>query len=225
MVNTSLIQYRALLARQLSLHQQQQKRLARRIHDELSQKLTLLSLQLSLALSREKSATEWEQQCREWSSLALELGQSVRQVMNELQPRILDEFGLAAALGWFVNSCPDTIKCRLLVPEAPVALPPAAANELFSICRDIFNDVFVSNGITEVTIALEQTDESVRLRLRTNQKNPELTSLISKALDALSVHERMFCVDGSIETQDDTTDGLSVTLSLPVSRQPVSHAA
>jgi len=225
MVHTSLIQSRALLARQQLLHQHQHKRLARRIHDEISQHLTLLSLQLSLALADSKLSAHWEQQCQQWSSMVLELGQSLRSIMNELQPRILDEFGLAAALQWFAHSGPKGLECHLLLPEAPVALPPAAANELFALCRDIVNEVFASNGITEVTIAVEPTDEMLRLHLRTNQKNPEMASLASKALDALSVHERMFCVDGTVEIQQDPAKSLTITLSLPVGRQPVAHAA
>jgi len=225
MIHTALIQSRALLARQQLLHQHQHKRLARRIHDEISQQLTLLSLQLSLALSDSKTPAHWEQQCQQWSSMVLELGQNLRGIMNELQPRILDEFGLAAALQWFVQSSPRRIKCHLHLPEAPAALPPAAATELFAICRDIVNEFFAPNGITEATIAVEQTHQMLHLHLRTNQKNPELASLASKALDALSVHERLFCLDGFVEIQQDPVKGVAITLSLPVNRQPVAHAA
>jgi signal transduction histidine kinase len=225
MVHTTLIQSRALLARQQLLHQHQHKRLARRIHDEISQQLTLLSLQLSLALSESKSPALWEEQCQQWSSMVLELGQNLRGIMNELQPRILDEFGLAAALQWFVQSCPKRVKCHLHLPEAPVALLPAAANELFAVCRDIVNEVFASNGITEATIAVEKKDEVLRVHLCCNQSNPELPSVISKALDALSVHERLLCLDGSVEINQDPVKGVAITLSLPMSRQPVAHAA
>jgi signal transduction histidine kinase len=225
MDHTALIQSRALLARQQLLHQHQHKRLARRIHDEISQQLTLLSLQLSLALTDSKTQAKWEQQCQQWSSLVLKLGQNLRGIMNELQPRILDEFGLTAALQWFVQSCPKGIELHLLLPAAPAALAPAAANELFALCRDIVNEIFAPNGITEATLAMEQTNEVIRLHLRTDQKNPELVSLASQALDDLSVHERLFCVDGSVEIQQDPAKGLAITLSLPVSRQPVSHEA
>jgi signal transduction histidine kinase len=225
MVNSSLIQYRALLARQQLLHQQQHKRLARRIHDEISQQMTLLSLQLSLALSDPRSQANWAQNCKQWSELVLNLGQNLRNIINELQPRVLDELGLAAALQWYVHSCPKGIHCKLLLPEAPVALPPIAANELFAICRDIVSEIFGPNGITEATFELEQTQDLVHLHLRTDQQNPALAPLIAQALDALSIHERLFCLDGSIETHQDPAKGLAITLSMPVSRQAVSRAA
>jgi signal transduction histidine kinase len=50
-MNTSRLQLRALLARRQRLTEEQHARLARRIHDEISQKLTLLALQMSLETS------------------------------------------------------------------------------------------------------------------------------------------------------------------------------
>jgi len=225
MVDSSLIQSRALLARQQLLQQQQHKRLARRIHDDISQKMTLLSLQLSLALSDSKSQANWTQNCTQWSALVLDLGQNLRNILNELQPRILDEFGFVAALQWYVHSGPKGIHCKLLLPEAPVSLPPIAANELFAICRDIVGEVFGPHGITEAILAVEQADDLVHLHLRTSQQNPALTPLISQALDALSIHERLFCLDGSLQTHQDPAQGLAISISVPASRQAASQAA
>jgi signal transduction histidine kinase len=165
------------------------------------------------------------QNCQQWSDMVLDLGQHLRSIINELQPRILDELGFAATLQWYTNSSPKGILCKLLLPEAPVLLPPLAANELFAICRDIVSEIFGPNGITEATFALEQTHDLVHLHLRAEQQNSALTPLISKALDALSIHERLFCLDGSIQTHQDPAKGLNITLSMPASRQAVSQAA
>lgn len=225
MVDSSLIQARVLLARQQLLHQQQHKRLARKIHDDISQHLTLLSLQLALAQSDPKVPANWAQNCKNWSNLVLAVGQNLRNIINEIQPRILDDLGLGAALERYLQSCPHGLQCQLLLPEQPVVLPPAAANELFAICRDVINEVFAPNGITAAVVVLEQSHDLFRLHLRVHEKNQTLAPLASKALDALSVRERLFCVDGSLETRQDPAEGFAITLSLPVSREAVSHAA
>src|SRR5208282_3025512 len=113
MHNSSLIQSRALLARQQLLQQQQQQRLARRMHDDISQNLTLLSLQLSLALMNPAPPEDWPQTCKQWSDIVLDLGQKIRDIVNELQPRILDDFGLAAALQRYAQSSPSGLACQL----------------------------------------------------------------------------------------------------------------
>lgn len=225
MVNTSLNQFRALMARQQLLQQQQHKRLGRRIHDDVSQHLTLLSLQLSLALSDEKPPANWHQTCQQWSDIVLELGQNLRTIMNELQPRVIDDLGLGAALQWYAQSTPNGVRCKLLLPHQPAVLPASSADEIFAICRDLVSEFLAPNGVTEATIALEQTNNQLRLHLRVNEKNPALASLAAKALDALSIHERLFCVDGRVEVHEDSVKGLLITLSLPTSRPPVSRAA
>jgi signal transduction histidine kinase len=225
MVNTSLNQYRALMARQQLLHQQQHKRLSRRIHDEVSQQLTLLSLQLSLARTEEDPPANWGHMCQQWAGLVLELGQNLRIIINELQPRIMDDLGLGAALQWYAHSNPKGVHCALVLPHQPANLPASAANELFSICRDIVNEFLAPNGIKETTITLEQTEEMVRLQVRVSETNAALATTASKVLDALSANERMFCVDGGVEIQEDAVKGLEINLTIPASRQPVSHAA
>jgi signal transduction histidine kinase len=225
MVQTSLIQSRALLARQQLIHQQQHKRLARRIHDDISQQLTLLHLQLSLASTDTKPPANWALACKQWADMVLELGQNLRNIINELQPRILDELGLGAALQWYVHSCPGGVNCKLVLPAEQLALAPSAAGELFAICRDIVSEVFVPNSITEASIVVEQTTEVVRLHLSTRQKAATLWPMASKALDGLSIHERLFCLDGSVETRQEPAGEFAVSLSMPANRQPVSNAA
>src|SRR5271157_4875705 len=162
MVNTSHIQARALLARQQLLNQQHHKRLAARIHDEISQKMTLLALQLSLAASENSPPSNRAAKCKDWAGLVMELGQAVREITNELQPCILDEFGLAAALRWFAQSSARDVCCTVIAPNEGISLAPFAANELFGICREIVMDILVP-VVARVEIELEQKDGTVRL--------------------------------------------------------------
>ena len=106
MVDSSLIQFRALLARQHALQRKQHKRLARRIHDEVSQKLTLLALRLSMAGLDHNPPPNWSQKCQEWNGMVVDLGTILRDICNELRPPILDDLGLVAALQCFCDSRP-----------------------------------------------------------------------------------------------------------------------
>jgi signal transduction histidine kinase len=219
MVNTSLPEVRALLARQQSLNQQQHKRLARRIHDDISQKMTLLSLQLSLAASEDSPPASWAGDCQDWAGLVMELGQSIREITNELQPRILDEFGLASALRGFMQSSPASrICCILIAPNEDISLPPFTANELFAICREIVADILVPAGVPRVEIELEQKEEAVVLHVRANDSRPGQESMTEKALDAVAVHERLLCLDGTAEFYPATDAGFVLTLSVPAGR-------
>jgi signal transduction histidine kinase len=225
MFNTSLNQFRALLARQQSLQQQHHKRIARRLHDDVSQRLTLLSLQLSLAMLDQAPPENWAQKCKEWNKMTLELGGILRDVTNELRPRILDDVGLVAALQWFANSCPKGILFELTTPDQPVMLQPVAANEVFTLCREIVDDIFAPCGVTGVAVELEQAPNLVRLQLRVQSTRLGSTPLTTQALDALSIHERLMCLDGNAAIDEHPGKGFTVTLFLQASRHDMPSAA
>jgi two-component system, NarL family, sensor histidine kinase UhpB len=225
MLNSSFIQFRALLARQQLLQQQHHRRLARRVHDDVSQKLTMMALQLSLAALGEKPPANWAQKCQDWNSLVLEVGTVLRDISNELRPRILDDLGLIAALQWFASGRPEGISCQLTAPAEAVVMPPVAANEVFALCREIVADVFAPNGVTQMRIELEHAASLLRLRLRVQAAKPDVDPLTIQSLDALSIYERMACLDGAAEVNPQPGTGFAVTLSVPSARQPVCAAA
>lgn len=225
MVNTSLIQFRALLARQHALQQQHHHCLARKIHDDVNQTLTLLALQLSLATLEQGPPTNWSKKCQDWNRKIMELGEVMREISNELRPRVLDDLGLVAALQWFASSNPAGIACQLIAKAEPVALPPYANNELFSLCREIVTDVFAPNGVTEMAIELQQSADLLRLQLAVHTVKPGSEPLTFQALDGLSIHERLACIDGSAVVDQQLDSGFAVTLSVQSARRAVCSAA
>jgi signal transduction histidine kinase len=212
MHNSHSIEFRALLVQQQSLQQQQRKRLARKIHDQVSQKLTLLSLQLSLALLDQKPPANWAQKCKDWNTTALELGAILREITGELRPRILDDNGLVDALEWFSNSCPKGICCQFARPNAEVTLPAAASNEVFALCREIVTDFFAPSGVTQIRIELEETNHWLRLRLVVLVTKADSLPIAVHGLDPLFMQDRLTCVDGNAEVDAQPGKGFSVTL-------------
>jgi signal transduction histidine kinase len=93
MANTTLTRAEEILEHQQALLGRQTKRLARRIHDDVSQKMTLLSLQLSLAGADEAAPADWAKSCQAWSDMVMELGQTIREITGELRASIVDESG------------------------------------------------------------------------------------------------------------------------------------
>jgi signal transduction histidine kinase len=225
MVDSSLIQFRALLARQHSFQQKQHRRLARRIHDDVSQKLTLLALRLSMAGLEKNPPANWHQKCQEWNDMVVDLGSVLRDICDELRPPILDDLGLVAALQWFADSRPQGIVCHVTIPDEPVTLPHFAANELFALCREIVTDVFAAFGVTEMSIDMEQLDGLLQLQLRAQSIKPSSDPMTFHALDPLSVHERLACIDGAAVIEQREGEDFAVTLSVRTAHQAVCTAA
>jgi signal transduction histidine kinase len=217
-VSTSQIQTRALLERQQLLNEQQHRRLARKIHDEISQKMTLLTLQLSLLSSESGPPLNWADHCNDWTRLVMELGQSIREITSELQPRILDEFGLASALRWFAQCSAGDICCAFHGLDVNISLAPFVANELFGICREIVADILVPARAARVDVELEEKEGMVRLQLRASDPRPGLELITEKELAAIAVHDRLLCLDGTAELSHSARAGSVVTLTVPARR-------
>jgi two-component system NarL family sensor kinase len=178
-----------------------------------------------MAALNQNPPADWSQKCNEWNSMIVELGAVLREITDELRPRILDDLGLVAALQCFASSRPQGISCHLAIPDEPVTLPPFAANELFSICREIVAEVFAPTGVTGMSIELDQTDGLVRLQLRVQTTQPGSEPLTFQALDPLSVHERLACVDGAAVIEQRQGREFAVTLSVRAARHSVCTAA
>ena len=94
---------RFLTQRLITVGEEQRKRLARDIHDELGQTLTALRFVLdALEISLDGSLEAQKQKCREALSLVEQTGNSVRTILFELRPSVLDDLGLVPALQSYI---------------------------------------------------------------------------------------------------------------------------
>src|SRR5437016_7982633 len=88
-LKTSKEQLRLLLAKVESAHDTEKARFARTLHDDLSQKLTVLLIELSLLEKAFPEGTSEANKITELSNLVSSISQSVRQMTNELRLKIL----------------------------------------------------------------------------------------------------------------------------------------
>jgi len=97
-LNNSREELRQLTRYQQTLREEEQKRIAREIHDELGQMLT--GLKLDIHLLKKKVGAGMPTDLDELSSSVDETIVSVRRIASELRPSILDDFGLIPAIEW-----------------------------------------------------------------------------------------------------------------------------
>lgn len=101
-----------LSRRLLAVDEEQRKRLARELHDQLGQTLTLLSLHLQ----RAQRVDDDEQPLAEALELADETLEQVRSLSLQLRPPMLDDLGLLPALAWLLNRYERLFATKLVVP-------------------------------------------------------------------------------------------------------------
>src|SRR5437867_2880401 len=146
---TSSAQLRAVSARLLAALEAEKTRIALLLHNDLAQKLTAMAIELAL-LDSSLNETEkklppqiLQRKIETLNQLTEGMIQSVRRIESELRPKVLDEFGLAAALEWQSRAFQQDsgIQCEFsAVPETIVA-DSNLSTEVFRWFQEILSNV------------------------------------------------------------------------------------
>jgi two-component system sensor histidine kinase UhpB len=91
----------------------------------------------------------------------------IRDVMTDLRPPLLDEYGLVAALGWYARKFEQRtgIKTKVSDDEKPEGFPPPMALILFRIAQEALNNVAKHAKAQNVSIQLKNQDGNICLSI------------------------------------------------------------
>jgi PAS domain S-box-containing protein len=154
-------QVRLLSARLANVQEAERKRLSQELHDRVGQTVTALSIKLAAerdvrAGARDKPAVERLNQCLQ---LMNELGRHVEDVMAELHPPVLDDYGIAAALNWYARESCRRLELQVQITEIGTTrrLPPESELALFRIAQEALTNVVrhAQAGVVTITIAFQ----------------------------------------------------------------------
>jgi len=157
---------RALAARLTEVRETERQRLARELHDQVGQNLTALGINLNIVKSQmpEEAAPVLS---RLDDSLALveQTAERIRDVMANLRPPVLDDYGLVAALHWYGERFAQRTGIAIGVEgEEPVPrLAARVENGLFRIAQEALTNVVKHAQATRVTVTVEVDSGTLRL--------------------------------------------------------------
>jgi len=153
--------------RLIVLDEDLRKDLAAELHDGIAQLMTALGLNLAnigALLPREPGA-KLLHLLADSRKLTREMGRAVRDLMSELRPVLLDEFGLCAGLRWHAEQYAKRTGIAVSV-EIPPEFPRLAAkteSALFRICLEALANVSKHADAARVKIELRCQGDAVRL--------------------------------------------------------------
>lgn len=166
---------RALTKRLAEIQELERTALARELHDQVDQYLTGLDLNLNIIhgqLSGVSAPTKQLIQLRLDDSLALvaEMAERVRDLMGELVPPVLDDYGLVAALEWYGNKFASRVGFTFTVQgQEPVPrLATAVEHVLFRITQEALTNVAKHTHASNVTLTLKTVNNTVQLVIADN---------------------------------------------------------
>jgi len=158
----------AIVSRRVVQVQEAERRaLASQLHDLVGQKLTALSINLNIVRSQllPRQMTQIGSRLDDSLKMVEETTESIRDVMTELRPAVLDDFGLAPALRWYALQFTQRTGVATSLVEQGNArrLAPAAEHALFRMAQNALANLAKHAQADEAVITLRTTPDSIGL--------------------------------------------------------------
>jgi PAS domain S-box-containing protein len=214
-----------LSARLITAQEEERSRIARELHDDLSQRLALLAIGLhELSQKPPKSKLEITASLRNLGERTNEIASDVHRLSSRLHPSILVRVGLVAAIRSLCNEIKQHgVDATLRYRDVPEALPNDVSMCLFRIAQEALANVVKHSGATQAEIELVGSVDHVRMRIADSGRGFDPTANDYRAgLGLLSMKERMRLVGGQFSIQNHEGTEITVDVPLPPAHQTMS---
>ena len=160
-------QMRAMSGRVIYAQEEERQRIARELHDDTGQLLTLLLIRLKM-LESQPGAEPLESQIAELRGLVSGAIDRVRQLALNLRPPSLDQLGLLPALRSLVSTytANTRIAVKLELPREPVRLSPERTIAVYRIAQEALTNIAKHAGAHTVVMAVQIAGDGLELHVR-----------------------------------------------------------
>jgi PAS domain S-box-containing protein len=166
LVELRTLELQKLSGELLRVQDEERRRMARTLHDELGQELVALKLELDTLRNGGSAENKNLLQAAELASSAL---QKVRNMSYLLHPPLLDESGLLPALHWYFEGLQSRGQLRIVFEYKPVTfprLPREIETAIFRVIQESLTNIYRHSESEDARIELIQDSDSVTVRVR-----------------------------------------------------------
>jgi PAS domain S-box-containing protein len=225
-LNSSYKAIRKLTSHLQNAREEERTHIAREIHDELGQQLTVLKMDVSWLTKKIKQleSQQLNDKAAEIVQMLNDTVNTVRRISSDLRPVLLDDLGLAAALEWHLAEFGKRsgIKTEFFTLESPIAIPRTTATGLFRIYQESITNIARHSEATEVMVELFIEDKVVTMAISDNGKGFDVTSVgRKKTLGVLGMQERTVMMGGTFRIKRNPGKGMKVEVHVPVLQDEV----
>jgi len=215
-------QLRELGAYREGAREDERKRIARELHDELGQSLTALRMQAALLRVRYGAEVPGlTEQVRLMTELVDRTIGVVRNVATTLHPTVL-ELGVGSALEWLVDEFRQHsgIDCSLTLALQERQLSEEQAIAVFRIVQESLTNVARHADATETAVTLHCSASHCRLQIDDNGRGFEPAQRRTNSFGLLGIRERVLSLDGQLAVSSRAGGPTSITVTLPLAAAP-----
>jgi signal transduction histidine kinase len=216
-------QLQAMSRRLVDIQESERRQLARELHDRVGQNLTALSISLDILKTQigQNGNEPFRHRLDDAAALLESTAGSIENVMSELRPPMLDDYGLLPALQWYASefSSRTGIEVAVRGSEQTGRLAQAIEISLFRIVQEALNNVAKHAHAAQVNISLEREGSRYALSVSDDGVGlpaaPPATARHRHGLGMVTMRERTQAVGGEFEIGPAAGRGTRVVVRVP----------
>jgi len=214
-----------LSRRLVEVQETERRHIARELHDEIGQALTVMQLNLQVMLES-PYADGLTLRLNENLKVIERLLEQVQDISLNLRPSILDDLGLQPALHWYTGRQAALLELKIGFQSDPLdqRLDPVIETECFRVAQEALTNVARHAQAKAVTVELRREDGQLHLRVRDDGVGFDVAATREKAvrgasLGLLSMEERASLAGGRLEFNSIRGRGTEVHAWFPLKWQ------
>lgn len=217
--------------RRLSSHlntvrEEERIRIAREMHDELGSMLTAFSLELNALLHRYKAEPILNQRLQDMLVLSNDAMESLRRILSDLRPGVLDHLGLWAAAEHLLREVGQRSGLKVVISIAPelesVRLSRQVETAFYRILQEALNNTLKHAHATSVSVGAWKNDTTIHLSIRDDGVG--LPAIEDRSITwtgnqsgfgLLGIEERVWDMGGRCSIVGNPGQGVIIDIELP----------
>ena len=219
--------YQTLLQHALTAQEEERKRIARELHDETSQALTSLTLNLQAAITKAEidgvEDADFIGKLRKIQSLAVHTQNEISKLMKELRPTLLDELGLPAAISRYAKDSLESLGTKVFTEFEGVEerLPTEVEVTLFRIAQGTVGNILEHAEAKNVSISLECNASECVLEVNDDGKGFDVNKITrvdkgGRGAGLFTMKERARLIGGACNIRSQPGKGTRIAVKIPL---------
>jgi two-component system CheB/CheR fusion protein len=221
-------QLRTLTAGLVEAQEEERRRVSRELHDDISQRLAALAIQLEvLHQARGTSAEELRGKLGELRKQMEVLSEDLRRTARNLHPFALTHLGLGAALRSYCEEFSNLrqFKVRFTARALPATIPPGVALCVYRVVQEALGNVAKHAGAKRAAVSLSASGHALHVAIRDDGHGFDLDHAKGKGLGLISMEERVRHLGGTFSIAPKPGDGTRIEVRIPFETEPPKLAA
>jgi signal transduction histidine kinase len=209
----------------LTAQENERRRIAHELHDELGQSMAALKLQIG-SVERRLTGTSLEnlgEECRDIRQYINEIIENMRRLSKDLSPAVIDDLGLEAAIEYLVGNFAKLHKMHYILdlPDINPFFSQESQRLIYRIIQEALTNIGKHAQASNIAIFAEKKEKSVVFMIHDDGRGFDLEKIINKkstekGMGLTTMAERVRILGGSIDFRSGPGRGTTITFTAPM---------